>query len=103
MISAGGFVRAVRCSARDFSRNRSIALAAGLAYCFLLSLFPLLMVLAGVVPYLPVPDLWNKVLWALGRVVPVDAMGVVRGVLKDVLGTGHPKLLSFGIIGTIWA
>jgi membrane protein len=39
----------------------------------------------------------------MARVVPPDAMGVVRGVLKDVLSTGHPKLLSLGIAATLWS
>jgi len=102
MIGPRQFGRAVRCSFHDFNANHTMALSAGLAYYFLLSLFPLLVVVASLVPYLPVPDLFDKILWAMGRLVPPDAMGVVRGVLKDVL-RGHPKLLSIGILGTVWA
>lgn len=102
MISPSEFAHAVRCSIRDFNVNHTMALSAGLAYYFLLSLFPLLVVVASLVPYLPVPDLFDKILWAMGRLVPPDAMGVVRGVLNDVL-RGHPKLLSIGILGTVWA
>ena len=102
MVRPSAFARAVRCSIHDVNANHTMALAAGLAYYFLLSLFPLFAVLASVLPYLPIPDLWDKALWTMARVVPADAMGVVRGVLKDVL-QGHPRLLSIGILGTVWA
>jgi membrane protein len=102
MIGPRQLGRAVRCSFRDVNANHIMALSAGLAYYFLLSLFPLLVVVAALVPYLPIPDLFDKILWAMGRLVPPDSMGVVRGVLKDVLQS-HPKLLSIGILGTVWA
>jgi membrane protein len=99
----GGLWQGLCKSFNDFLNNHTMALAAGLSYYFVISLFPLLIMLAGIVPYLPVPDLWNKVLWSMSRVMPPDAMGVVRVVLKDVLGRGHPKLLSAGVIGTVYA
>src|SRR5437016_6209661 len=52
--------RALRCSWNDVQQNHTFALAAGLAYYFLLSLFPLLIVLASAVAYLPVPNLWDR-------------------------------------------
>ncbi len=102
MIGPRSFGRAIRNSVRDFSRHQTMALSAGLAYYFLLSLFPLLVVLATTVAYVPVPDLFEKLLWAMGHLVPAEGMSVVRGVLKDVL-QDHPRLLSLGILGTVWA
>src|SRR5437588_4201384 len=93
----------VRCAVADLTGKHTIVLSAGLAYYFVLSLFPLLIVMAGIVPYLPVPNLFDQVLGTMARVVPADAMGLVRKVLTDVLGHSHPKLLSVGIVGTIWA
>ena len=78
-------------------------IAAGLAYYFVLSLFPLLIVLATVVVYLPIPNLFGRLLAALASVVPPEGMGLVRGVLRDVLTHQHPKLLSVGLVGTLYA
>jgi membrane protein len=97
------FGRALRATYSDVSSNHTTLMSAGLAYYFLLALFPLLVVLASVVPYLPVPDLWDRTLWTMSRVVPADAMGVIRRVLNDVLKSGHPRLLSIGLLGTLWA
>jgi membrane protein len=77
--------------------------AAQLAYYFLLALFPLLIFLAGLLAYLPVPDLFGKILSSLSRVMPPEALKLISDNLKDVVGRQHGGLLSFGILGAIWA
>jgi membrane protein len=99
----GACKTAIRCTVEDFMNNHGMALAAGLSYYFVLSLFPLLIALACIVPYLPIPNLWDKVLFAMGRIVPPEAMGLVQKVVTDVLAQTHPKLLSVGILGTLYA
>lgn len=96
-------IRALQSAGNDFMNNHGMALAAGLSYYFVLSLFPLLIALACIVPYLPIPNLWDKLLYAMGRIVPGEAMGLVQKVVTDVLAQTHPKLLSVGILGTIYA
>ena len=86
----------------DFDRHNYVTYAAALAFIFLLSLFPLLIFLASLFAYIPLPDLFEQTLEIMAKVVPADGMGVVRGVLKDVLST-NPKLLSFSIAGAIFA
>src|SRR3569832_2360122 len=39
----------------------------------------------------------------MSRVVPPDSMGLVRSVLKDVLKANKAGVLTFGIVGTLWA
>ena len=39
----------------------------------------------------------------MSRVVPPDSMGLVRAVLKDVLKVNKAGVLTFGILGTLWA
>ncbi len=80
----------------DFDRHNYVTYAAALAFIFLLSLFPLLIFLASLFAYIPLPDLFEQTLEIMAKVVPADGMGVVRGVLKDVLST-NPKLLSLNI------
>ncbi len=88
---------------KEVQRTRVFNIAAGLSYYFLLSLFPLLILLATILGYLPVPNLFNQVMDMAARIVPGDAMGLVRRILHSVLIPGRGKLLSFGIIGTLWA
>jgi membrane protein len=87
----------------EVQRTRVFNIAAGLSYYFLLSLFPLLILLATILGYLPVPNLFNQAMELAARIVPGDAMGLVQRILHSVLTPGRGKLLSFGIIGTLWA
>ena len=84
-------------------RNHTLQMAAALAYYFVLSLFPALILLSAVVAYLPVPDLFNQVSALLARFLPADAMGLVRRVLADVISPNKGTFLSLGILSTLWA
>jgi membrane protein len=78
-------------------------MAAALAYYFVLSLFPALILLSAVVAYLPVPDLFNQALNLMGQFLPPDSMGLVRRVLADVITPNKGAFLSFGILATLWS
>ncbi len=87
----------------DIQRNHTMSFAAGLSYYFMMGIFPALIALAAIVAYLPVPDLFQSVLGFMGRFVPPDGMGLVRSVVADVITPNKGKLLSFGVIGSVWA
>jgi membrane protein len=75
--------------------------AAELAYYFLLALFPMLIFLTSLVGFLP--GLQANILSALAKVAPADAMKLVEETLTDVISHRSGGLLSFGILGTLWA
>ena len=95
--------RVIKNVAIDVDRNHTMALAAGLSYYFVLSLFPALIALSAVVGLLSMPSLFNPLLDLLSRIVPADSMGVVRQVSSDVLTPHRGAMLSVGLIGTLWA
>jgi len=88
---------------KEVQRTRVFNVAAGLSYYFLLSLFPLLILLATLLGYLPIPRLFDQALEFAGRFVPGEAMGLVQKILRSVLTPNRGGLLSFGVIGTLWA
>src|SRR5438045_2036991 len=88
---------------REVQRTRLFNVAAGLSYYFLLSLFPLLILLATLMGRLPIPNLFDQAMDFAARFVPSEAMGLVRKILQSVLAPSRGGLLSFGIIGTLWA
>jgi membrane protein len=88
---------------REVQRTRVLNIAAGLSYYFLLSLFPLLILLATLLGYLPIPNLFQQIMDLVARFMPKDAMGLVQKILKSVLTPNRTGLLSFGIAGTLWA
>ena len=84
-------------------RKHTMQMAAGLSYYFVMSLFPLLIVFAAAVAYLPVPNLFHQALGFASRFMPQESMGLVKAVLRQVITPHRGKFMSFGIIGTIWA
>src|SRR5689334_13725591 len=86
----------------DFGRYDYLTYSAALAFYCLLAMFPLLVFVASLLAVIPVPDLFQQTLEILARIVPHDAMGLVRSVLRDALDTDR-RLLSFSILGAILA
>lgn len=76
-------------------------LSAQLAYYFLLSLFPLLIFLFTLLPFLPIEQ--KDLLGVIKGFAPNEAMHLIEKNLSDILMHRHGGLLSFGIIGSIWS
>jgi len=76
-------------------------MSAQLAYYFLLSLFPLLIVVFTLIPYLPIPH--QDMLGMIREFAPDDAMKLIERTVNEVMSNRNGGLLSFGIIGTIWS
>jgi membrane protein len=87
----------------DVVRNHTLQMAAALAYYFVLSFFPALILLSAIVAYLPVPNSLNPDSSLMLRLLPIESMGLVRRILADVVSPNRRTLLSFGILGTLWA
>src|SRR3954469_5328320 len=87
----------------DIMANHTMAMSAGLSYYFVMSLFPLLILAASIVSFLPIPNLFDTILGAMQRVIPADSMGLVRGILKDVITPSKGSFLTVGILGTLWS
>lgn len=75
--------------------------AAELSYYLLLALFPLLIFLTSAIAFIPGAN--NSLLSGLHRVLPPDAIVLVRDTLADVISHRSGGLLSFGLVGTLWA
>ena len=86
---------------KNFYRHDGLTYGAALAFFFLFSMFPLLIFLASVLAYVPVPNLFDRVVDLMALVIPASAMVRVKIVLADILQT-NLGLLSFGIAGSIW-
>lgn len=77
--------------------------AAQLAFYFLFALFPMLIFLAALVGYLPIPHLLEQLLRYLSQVLPPTALVLVSQTLSEIMQQPRGGLLSFGLVTTIWA
>jgi membrane protein len=86
---------------RNVERKHVWLLAAGLAYYFMMSLFPALVLIAAVASYIPLEEGMQGVTTFLGYVIPPQAASLFDQFLSS-LRTHRAGLLSFGIIVLLW-
>ena len=98
-----GLKNALWRTALDVPRKHTFQMAAAMAYYFVLSIFPALVLLSAIVSYFPVENLFDQVISLMSGFVPADSMRVVQHILSQVVTPNRGKLLSFGLLGAIWA
>ncbi len=77
--------------------------AAALTFYLLLSLFPAVIFLLSLLPYLPVENLDQQLMKFIGEVLPTEAARMFSKIIIEVTSYQNTKLISFGIIATLWA
>ncbi|KAA0566828.1 YihY/virulence factor BrkB family protein [Bacillus sp. CH30_1T] len=85
----------------NISANDVTGLAAQIAYYFLLSLFPLLIFIVTLLPYLPVEQ--GDILGLVRDFAPGETMSMIEETLQDIMSNRNSGLLSISIIATIWS
>src|SRR6201987_883446 len=88
---------------RDMEKNHTMAFAAALSYYFVIALFPFLIFLSAIVAHLPLPDFFSQVMGLIARVVPAASMGPLRNLIAETILSRHSRLLTFGILFTLWS
>jgi len=86
---------------RDFERKHLSLIAAGLAYNFVMSLLPALLLLTSLAAYLPVEGGVYGIISFLSPVVPHQSMGLIEQLLRTI-SSHRAGLLSFASITTFW-
>jgi membrane protein len=86
---------------RETNEDNILGRAAELAYYFLLALFPMLIFLTSLVGFLP--GLREAIFTGLAKFVPGEAMRLVSETLSDVTRRRSGGLISFGVLGALWA
>ena len=83
-----------------FQDDDVMALAAQLAYSFLLSFFPFLIFLITLVGHSSISS--SEVLYYLSGILPLNAFELVKSTVAEVVDTRNSNLLSLSLILTIW-
>jgi len=85
----------------DLTEANLTGSAAELAYYFILALFPMLIFLTSLVGFLP--HVREDTFFALAKVAPGEAIALISQTLNDVVSKRSGGLLSFGVLGALWA
>ncbi len=91
-----------RVAIKSFNDN-IFGASAQMGFYFLLSLFPFLLLLMTLLPYITEPSLVENLMPMLRRVVPSEAMGWVRANLQKVLTDRREGLLSVSAFVLLWS
>ncbi|MFD0051305.1 YihY/virulence factor BrkB family protein [Actinomycetes bacterium NPDC127524] len=86
---------------KKVKRDRATGLASEQAYYYLLALFPLLILLLSILPYLSLEP--SKALDFMNTFLPSETASVIHDNILEVFRKQNEGLLTFGIIGTIWS
>jgi membrane protein len=77
--------------------------AAALGYYLTLAIFPAMILLMTIIPYLPIDRVDEAIMDMLGQALPAEAYDMVAGIVTEVTQEQRGGLLSFSLLATLWA
>jgi membrane protein len=83
---------------RKFERNELLARADGVAFNFTLSVFPFVIFLFTLIPYIPIESLDELIMNFLGEILPRGIYEEAASTLRDIVSRRRNNLLSLGAI-----
>ncbi len=82
-----------------FTKGRTVDRAAGVAFNFFVALFPLVLFFFTLIPYIPIPHLYERVMMFLNDfLIPSGTLDFVRETIDGIMNQPHDGLLSISII-----
>ena len=81
-----------------FSKGRTVDRAAGVAFNFFVALFPLVLFFFTLIPYIPIPHLYERVMMAINDfLIPSGTLDYVANTIDGIMNQSHDGLLSISI------
>jgi membrane protein len=76
--------------------------ATALAFSFLMALFPSVIFLFSLIPFVPIPNFQDQLLDLIRNVLPDNAYRATRTTIEDIVKHQHGGLLSFGFFFALY-
>lgn len=76
--------------------------AGGIAFSFFMALFPFLLFILTLIPYVPIEGFQQDFLFMIERLLPPNTASSFEGVIRDIVNNRYSGLLSFGFIASIF-
>ena len=70
--------------------------ASSIAYNFFLALFPAILFLFTLIPYIPIPNFQDELFFLIKSIVPESVFGAVEDTVEDIITRPRGDLLSLG-------
>lgn len=82
-----------------FTKGRTVDRAAGVAFNFFVALFPLVLFFFTLIPYIPIPKLYERVIMAINDfLIPSGTLDFVTDTIDSIMNQPHDGLLSISIL-----
>lgn len=86
---------------QEIARESLLNKASSLAYNFLLAIFPAIIFVFTLIPYIPVENFQEQLLSFIALILPENAYETIRTTLEDIITKQHSGLLSFGFVAAL--
>jgi membrane protein len=87
---------------QEISKESLVNKASSLAYNFLLAIFPAIIFLFTLIPYIPINHFQDQLLSLIALVLPKNAFLTVESTLEDIVKNQNSRLLSFGFLAALF-
>jgi membrane protein len=77
--------------------------ASAVSFNLFLALFPAIIFLFTLIPYIPIDNLEGRIMSFLGRTIPAGTFDTVEITIRDIIGREQSGILSFGFLLTLYA
>ena len=82
-----------------FTKGRTVDRAAGVAFNFFVALFPLILFFFTLIPYIPIPHLYERVMMAINDfLIPSGTLDFVTDTIDGIMNQPHDGLLSISVL-----
>ena len=76
--------------------------ASALSYNFFLALFPFVIFLFTLIPYIPIDNFQNELMEMIKQLMPKNAYEAIEATLEDIVKNQHSGLLSIGFVSAMY-
>lgn len=84
---------------KSFTKGRTVDRAAGVAFNFFVALFPLILFFFTLIPYIPIPHLYERVMMLIKDfLLPSGTLDYVTETIDNIMNQPHEGLLSISIL-----
>lgn len=83
---------------QEIQKDSLVNKASSLAYNFMMAIFPSIIFLFTLIPYIPIKNFQNQLMTLISLVLPQNAYLAFENTLEDIVKNQNGKLLSIGFI-----
>lgn len=87
---------------QEIAKDSLINKASSLAYNFMLAIFPAIIFLFTLIPYIPIENFQEQLLSLIALVFPEKAFIAVESTVEDIVKNQNSSLLSFGFLAALF-